>query len=163
VELVFGVIDIPYVEYDEKGKPKKKKKSKKSTQNVKKGSTATTGSVAEDLEKKYKIMAKFYELHEDEIAVEIVKSLEGSIVNMLATGHMPSDNSTGFDEAAEAIQEKFKKFLDTEEMAHTGTPGVPTEAALRGVNHRLKVSRGARRPSFIDTGQYQAAMKVWVK
>jgi len=47
-------------------------------------------------------------------------------------------------------------------METLGYPGVPTRAALMGVNSRLKKRRGKRRPSFRDTGLYQASFMAWV-
>ena len=40
--------------------------------------------------------------------------------------------------------------------------GVPTGAAKKGVNHRLKIRRGKRRPSFIDTGILRTNFVSWV-
>ena len=57
----------------------------------------------------------------------------------------------------------MKQFISSGEMEKLGYPGVPTKAALMGVNHRLKKKRGPRRVSFIDTGQYQANLTNWVE
>ena len=67
-----------------------------------------------------------------------------------------------YAQAESDIQTRFREFLDRDEMAHTATPGVPTRAARRGVNHRLKIKKGNPRPSFIDTGAYQGAFLAWV-
>jgi hypothetical protein len=63
--------------------------------------------------------------------------------------------------ATSAIEAQFKNYLDHEDIVQTGAPGVPTEAALKGVNHRLKSKKGTRRPSFVDTGLYESSFKVW--
>ena len=34
--------------------------------------------------------------------------------------------------------------------------------ALDGISRRFKNKKGPPRPSFIDTGTYQAAMRAWV-
>jgi len=50
-------------------------------------------------------------------------------------------------------------------MDQLGYPGIPTGAAEAGVNHRLLhpyAKDNPERPSFIDTGQYQADFKSWV-
>ena len=73
------------------------------------------------------------------------------------------------------ISTYFKQFLAMRQIEGFGIPGVPTQAALNGVNHRFKNPRGKwtgkgkdrkfqrnpRRPSFIDTGMYQASSKAW--
>jgi hypothetical protein len=64
---------------------------------------------------------------------------------------------------SQKIDDTFHKFLDSKEMETLGIPGVPTAAALKGVSHRLKLKKGAPRPSFIDTGMYQAHFKSWVE
>lgn len=165
MELVFGVVDIPYVEYDDQGRPKKAKKvskKRKATKPIKPKmpKSVSTGDVAESLEKRYHIMREFYRMNEEFIHTEVVRSLEGAIVNLIISGILP-EGQTGLDEAHEAIAERFRKFLDAEDMAASGVSGVPTRAALEGINHRLKLMKGPRRPSFIDTGQYQAAFKSW--
>ena len=67
-------------------------------------------------------------------------------------------------EAMNAIQARFKTYLESEEIAGTATPGVPTLAARHGVNHRLKhpYRKRAARPSFVDTGLYQSSFKAWI-
>jgi len=49
------------------------------------------------------------------------------------------------------------------EVEKLGIPGVPTKAALRGVNHRLKhpYRRRGARPSFVDTSLYMSSFKAW--
>ncbi|EJC5177426.1 DUF1353 domain-containing protein [Salmonella enterica] len=43
-----------------------------------------------------------------------------------------------------------------------GTEGVPTARALEGISKRFKNRKGEPRPSFIDTGMFQASMRAWV-
>jgi hypothetical protein len=131
-----GVVDIPYS-----------------------NAPTSTGDVAETLEDKYHIMQVFYEEHKDDIASDLESSLAGQLENMLA-GAPPPNNP--FGSANSAIEDRFKRFLSEAEMDRLGYPGVPTQAALRGVNHRLGINKGSPRPSFIDTGLYESSMVCWV-
>jgi hypothetical protein len=135
--LHLGVVDIPYASQE--------------------SGASTTGDVAEILEAKYGVMGYFFERHGDEIAAALVDSMVGAIGN-LAAGAPPVNNP--FGDAESEIEQSFRKFLDDEEM--NGQPGVPTRAALRGVNRRLKRGRGSPRPSFIDTGLYESSFTAWV-
>jgi len=140
-----------------KGKANKPKKTKKGTERG-----ISTGDVAEILEKRYKIMNTFAAINKDLIERELVKSAEMELFALM-NGKPVGDEAHAFDNACEVIAEDFRQFLNNSEAEHLGIPGVPTQAALDGVNHRLKIMKGARRPSFIDTGQYQNAAKVWTE
>ena len=131
-----GVSDIPYATGDK-----------------------TTGDVAEILEGKYHIMQVFYEQHKEDISADLEKSLSGSLENMMS-GAPPPNKPFGTAEAA--IEDRFRRFLSEAEMDKLGYPGVPTEAALRGVNHRMKINKGSPRPSFIDTSLYESSMVCWI-
>jgi len=157
--LHLGVMDVPYfktptqkVPQAKKGKLNKPLKSATGTQ--------TTGQVAGYLEKKYGLFQSFADLHTPDIA----EMLEGSIAGALETLAMGgSPKSNPFGSATSKIEKLFKfQYLDKEEIAQTGAPGVPTQAAKDGVNHRMKGGRGPRRPSFIDTGLLQSSVKVWI-
>jgi hypothetical protein len=120
----------------------------------------TTADVAEFLESKYGLMEAFYRVHGDIVMGAMAKSLEGSMESLLMGKRV---NPWGY--ATQVIQREFREFISSREAERVGIPGTPTKAALRGVNHRLKhpyASRNARRPSFIDTGLYQASMRAWV-
>lgn len=121
----------------------------------------TTGDVATILEKKYGVMAYFFQQHQAEIAGALEQSLAGTLENIML-GAPPKNNPFGAAEIK--IEDAFKLFLDRQEMAgHVN--GVPTKAALRGVNHRLRhpyAKSNSARPSFIDTGLYQGSFKAWV-
>lgn len=161
--LHLGVIDLPYA--DEESSPKKRvaqarKRSKPIKPDKSETSGAkTTGDVAEILERKYHVIETFYDLHEEDIGEMFAESMKNSL-EALISGAPATLNP--FGEATSEIDAAFKDYLSTEEIAGTGTPGVPTKAALRGVNHRLKIKHGSRRPSFIDTGQFQASFVSWV-
>lgn len=139
--LHLGVIDQPYT------------KAKDSQ---------TTGSVAEILEAKYEVMGKFVEKHEQDIANDLENSLEGVLENMLLGGPVvPPDQA--FAAGTSAIEHRFKQFLSLKEMDSLGVSGVPTAAALAGKSKRFKSGYGPKpRPSFIDSGLYQANFKAWV-
>ena len=74
----------------------------------------------------------------------------------------PVDAGSPFAAGESQIENRFKQFLSLREVEKLGIPGVPTKAALAGVSHRFKGKKGGRRPSFIDTGLYQASFKAWI-
>lgn len=150
--LRLGVIDIPYSTPAAEGKANKPAAVSVGVQ--------TTGSVAEMLEKKYHIFEIFFEEHREDIAKSLEESLSGAIES-LAMG-APSGIDP-FGAATSGLDAAFKKFLTSREMESLGYPGVPTKAALMGVNHRMKRKRGPRRPSFIDTGMYENSFKAWIE
>lgn len=136
--LHLGVIDVPYARRSGK----------------------TTGDVAEILEAKYHIMEVFYQQNEALVARSLEKSVAGALESLLLGAPSSID---AFGAGTSGIEDRFKQFLSRREVEKLGYPGVPTQAALRGVSHRFKGKRsGKRRPSFIDTGLYQSSFKVWV-
>lgn len=140
VLLHLGVVDVPYLA---------------------KGST-TTGDVAEILERRYGIMATFYEVNQDQI-VQLLEEAMGSKLETLLLGG-PTGERLFSDADFDGINELFRAFLDQRGMDGRA-PGVPTAAALAGVDHRLLhpyARSNPARPSFIDTGQYQASFRAWV-
>lgn len=128
----------------------------------------TTVDVARILESKYGIMSAFYRRYKPEIRTLIKESLQGQMRSVLAGKPL---NSDPYARACAQIDDRFKTFLSSSEIESMGINGVPTQAALDGVSHGFKgkknkgkARRGkaVRRPSFIDTGTYQAAEKSWV-
>lgn len=153
--LHLGVIDIPYsgAAVEVQGSKRRRK--------IKAGDQ-TTGDVAEILEAKYRVMEVFYEAHQDEIAKSMEDGLSAALESLMMGSPIGLDP---FGSAVAATEQAFKKFLDNKEMDALGVPGVPTEAALKGVNHRLKhpyAMSNPERPSFIDTGLYENSFKVWI-
>lgn len=159
LRINLGVLDIPYAN---KAQPVRQAKKGKKTQPVKREpGTQTTGDVAEFLEEKYGVMATFAEVMAPGIDATIEEGLAQTLENLMAGA--PAGNP--FAQAQEDIEKMFKDFVATQEVEHAGIKGVPTQAALKGVNHRLKhayVKRNPRRPSFIDTGLYVANFKAWI-
>lgn len=124
------------------------------------GDSKTTGDVATILESKYHIMENFAHRYMPDIAKTVENVLEGQLQNLLLGA--PS-NQVRYDEANSKIESMFRAFLDNREM--DGMPGVPTLAAQRGVSHRFlhPYKKRPERPSFIDTGLYQASMTAEIK
>jgi len=145
--LHLGVVNIPYAQ-----RPTTRAKKTVS-------GTQTTGDVAEILEAKYGVMATFFDAHKTDIARSLEDKMSGELENLLM-GKRP--NSNALAAIGGDIQKMFADFLDMREIESMGVAGVPTQAALMGVNHRLKSGRGSPRPSFIDTGLYQASFRAWV-
>ncbi|HHE5967920.1 TPA: hypothetical protein ACPE2G_000286 [Citrobacter braakii] len=130
-----GVIDLPYEDEN-----------------------TTTGDVAEYLEEKYQIMQTFFDRYGNDIADLMSKDLAASLENMFAGAPPPKDPLA---ESMSKVHDLFVGFLDNTEM--NGLPGVPTRRALEGISKRFKSGKGPKpRPSFIDTGTYQGAMRAWV-
>lgn len=157
--LHLGVVDVPYVDKEAPAAQRKRIKAGKPPA----ANELTTGDVAEILEDKYHVMEVFYEVHKDDIAKDLEKSVEGALETIMMSG--PSDVDP-FGDATSKIDERFTDFLTNREMEKLGYPGVPTQAALDGVNHRLKhpyAAKNKRRPSFVDTGLYLASFKSEVE
>ncbi len=96
------------------------------------------------------------------IGEALAHSVAGAIEN-LVSGAPATISPTG--EAESEIESAFRHFIVQEEMAGLGVPGVPTAAALKGINHRLRhpyAKSNPRRPSFVDTGLMLANFKAWV-
>lgn len=129
-----GVIDVPYEDEN-----------------------TTTGDVAEYLEEKYQIMQTFFDRYSNDIADLMANDMAASLENMMA-GAPPAKDPLA--ESMSRIHDLFVAFLDNTEM--NGLSGVPTRRALEGISRRFKNKKGPPRPSFIDTGTYQAAMRAWV-
>lgn len=138
MKLHLGVYNIPYTDGNE-----------------------TTGDVAEILEKKYQIMSGFYKLNATGIADDIAKSLNDALFSLHNGANALQLNP--FAGATSRIQTKFRQFIETEGLAALGRKGVPTQAALDGRSSRLKGKKGARRPSFRDTGLFEANFTCWVE
>jgi hypothetical protein len=149
--LHLGVINIPYVDAPTGAKGKR---GGKTAANEK-----TTGDIAEILEDKYSIMETFWTKHQGEIIHELESSIAGAFESLMMGAPTQADpNAAGTSK----IETMFKTFLSGREM--DGAPGVPTAAAMRGVNHRFKhpYARRAPRPSFIDTSTFENSFKAWV-
>lgn len=121
----------------------------------------TTGDIATILESKYHIMQTFFDVMGADV---VAKALERSVADAVEAMMMGS-NSASINLTAEAegeIEAAFRLFLSQQEMDGL-VEGVPTAAALAGVSHRFKhpYAKRAPRPSFIDTGTYQASFKAW--
>lgn len=166
--LHLGVIDVPYVEREPEGR-----RAKRLAKNAKRvlpeklrhpdANEKTTGDIAEILESKYGVMEAFFDNKEVEIVGHLTESLAGALEDLIAGA--PTADRDPFAEGASQIEEMFRNFLSSREAEHIGIDGTPTKAAKKGINHRLKhpyAKANPRRPSFIDTGLYQASMKAWV-
>ena len=157
--LHLGVTDIPYSEV-----PKKHRRKSGSAPNE------TTGDVAQILEDKYHVMESFFHANEDKIALGLEDSIAGALESLLMskggslTKQMLAGTVTGLGSGENKIKEAFSDFLSHQQIEQLGIPGVPTKAAIKGVNHRLKrpyASSNPRRPSFIDTGLFEASFQAW--
>jgi hypothetical protein len=161
--LNLGIVDVPYANPKKPKKKGKKGKGKKTNRAKEEGSTVTktTAEVAEILEAKYGVMDTFAFARLPDIAAKLEDSIAGQLETMMMGGHA---SGNPFASAESAIETMFRDFLFKQQIESFGIAGVPTAAALRGVNHRLKhpyAKGNPRRPSFIDTGLYMAHFKAW--
>jgi hypothetical protein len=162
ITLHLGVIDQPYNEYKP---PKKIRQAKKGKANkpIQKSdaATKTTGDVAEILEEKYGILDTFAEVKLPKIAQALEESIAGELETLMMGGR-PAGNP--FASAESSITTLMKSFISSGEAEHVGITGTPTQAALNGVNHRLKhpyAKANPRRPSFMDTTLYWQSLIAW--
>lgn len=158
--LHIGVNDIPYA--NEAPAPKKVAKARKGKANkprksAENAATQTTGEVAEILEAKYGVMQKFVDKHLPEIADELADGMAGALESLMM-GAPPELNP--FGTATAKVSRMFREFIDNKEM--DGVPGVPTKASLEGRSLRFKRRRGPPRPSFQDSGLYEANATSWI-
>lgn len=142
-----GVVEVPYSNPAET-KPNGKRRS----------GTQTTGDVATWLEEKYEVMQHFVDDDMPNITNAVGNAYAGALETFMQRGTMPK---APLQPAMETLRRDFRKFLDEGKIETMGVSGVPTAAALNGVNHRKKAKKGARRPSFIDTGLYQKSFIAW--
>jgi hypothetical protein len=137
--LHLGVLDVPYDE-----------------------GTSTTGDVAEILEARYHIMELFVETKGvDAISKAFEESAQAALEDLLSGVSAASISLTAA--AEQDLEAEFRKFIDQKSLDYV-VPGVPTKASLDGVNHRFKhaTAKGNPvRPSFKDTGLYEASFKAW--
>lgn len=150
MKLLFGVLDVPYIESDSKYPD-------------------TTGEVAEKLESEYGVMEFFVKNNHEQITGAIEKSIIGGLQNVVI-GRPPADFNY-LNQACSEIEKDFKHFLGAKEMDGK-VGGVPTLASIEGVSHRFKhksrkrasksrVRNNPGRPSFVDTGLYRQSFKAW--
>jgi hypothetical protein len=125
----------------------------------------TSGEVAAGLEKDYGIMQAFFDMYGQTTADNLAQAMVGEF----ETGKFNFD--------PKFTQADFHDFLSYQQVESVGIPGVPTERALKGRytkgkltkqarkirGKRAPVEEGSRRPSFIDTGLYQASFRAWVE
>lgn len=129
----------------------------------------TTYEVASILEGKYGIFQAFFDANKEKVAGYLEQSVAGALETLMMGG---PKSATPFARGEAQIEGRFKEFLALQEVERIGIKGVPTQAALDGVSHRFKNPRfenkrgkkvkRKRRPSFIDTGLYQANMRAWM-
>lgn len=125
-----------------------------------KGGT-TTGDVARFLEDRYGILETYWKRnatkHAGQIAQGVARAIEANVRGLKADP---------YGKAMGQIENGMKDFISSRAVERVGIPGVPTEAALKGVSHRKAhpyAKGNPRRPSFRDTGLYQSSLKAWVE
>lgn len=159
MKLHFGVSDFPYrYEQEQVGKSGKVLKKRKIV-----ASSTTTAEVAQKLEEQYHLFDVFYQANEQFISEALSNSVLQGLEAILTGAPMGSYNP--FGQAASEIEARFKEAISRQEFDYQ-IEGVPTQASLDGVNHRLAhpyAKSNPRRPSFRDTGLFESSIKVWVE
>lgn len=158
--LHLGVLEMPYVNAPAAKARKNPGKRSKAPPRTARGGTKTTGQVAGYLENNYGLMQAYFSMYSRNISGQIEESMRDALESMMM-GAPATLNPMGA--ATSEIETDFKRALSLREFDGR-LQGVPTKAALAGVSHRFKHPRAKRpsRPSFIDTGLYQASFKSWV-
>jgi hypothetical protein len=162
ITLHLGVIDVPYSahEHAEKVPQAKKGKANKPVK-ASSGATITTGDVAEILEEKYGILDSFAFARLPDIAKTLENSIAGELENLMMGAPV---TGSPFKGAESSIATMMKQFVSSQAVESMGIAGVPTQAALDGVNHRLKhpyAKGNPRRPSFFDTHLMVNSYTAW--
>ena len=155
LKLHLGITDIPYSQALAQQSSGKRAISHAT-------SSTTTGDVAEYLEARYSIMHHFWELHGHEAAEAITEIMQGKLESLMMGG--PASDELFSDSDFAPVEQMFRDMLDNKELDGK-VNGVPTLASLAGVNHRLRhpySSSNPVRPSFVDSGLYQASFKAWI-
>lgn len=120
----------------------------------------TTVEVMEILEAKYGVIDAFYTSKKPVIDKICLRYLKADLDHQMRGGDASKNPLAG---AMVEIEELFVKFIEKRQVEKLGIPGVPTQAALQGVQHkRGRKTFGARRPSFDDTGLYKNSFRAWV-
>tara|TARA_B100001105_G_C22133950_1_gene332940 strand:+ start:32 stop:574 length:543 start_codon:yes stop_codon:yes gene_type:complete len=178
-KLHLGVVEAPYVEKRDptEAKPPRKMRLNKDGSPRKvsareyaasmkdalgEGSAPveTTGDVASILEAEYGVMQAFADSRLDWIADQVANSLAGAMETMEMGGPVVDPFAT----VASQVETGFKAFIASGEIEGLGIAGVPTKAAQLRKSSRFKKGVNPKgRPSFVDTGLYQASAKAWVE
>lgn len=173
--LNLGVVDVPYQNEGERPGPRITKSGRVHKQDAERiahekwadefgfghsdDSPTTTAKVARILEDKYGVLEAYVDHHKDDIGEALNQSVEGALENLFSGAPIGDP----FAEAGQEIASGFRTFLMTAEIESYGIDGVPTQAALDRESLRFKNKHGnAPRPSFVDTGTYEASMRAWV-
>ena len=161
--LFLGVIDQPYTQgpiAPRRAVHRRNRRSgKEESFSAPASGQATTGDVAGYLEAKYHVHEIFFEEHKEEIGNDLAHAMAGALENLMQ-GAPVSDQP--LKQATDWLQEGFQEFIDSKAMDALGYPGIPTAASIKGVRHR-KTTLEPGRPSFQDTGIYEASFAAWVE
>jgi len=160
-----GVIEQPYptperaVPRQAPKKPRRRPLKRPIQQRLPLGHHQTTYTVALRLEEKYKVLGRLFDRHRGAIAKSMADEVAGQLVNIMAGGPQGPLNMAG---AMSETTNFLKQGIALQEL--DGFPGIPTQASLLGINHRLKhpyARSNPPRPSFIDYSLYQGSIIAW--
>ena len=116
--------------------------------------------VAKILQEEYGLFQAFFDDQGQAIADAYADSLNHSLNRMMEGKRVVNV----FSEGNSKTQGLFYEFINSSRIEGMGIPGVPTQAALKGINHRKKKpTTGTRRPSFLDTGILRNNFRAWME
>lgn len=165
--LHLGVVDVPYQappsETKRQARVRRWRSKAKPWQQAKWRGVVNTGDVAEWLEDKYGVVRCFAEeLHPEVITGALERAMADKLEALLLGA--PIDTSLSSLDLSE-IETAFRQAIEGEEFDGK-IEGVPTQAALRGVNHRLKhpyAKDNPPRQSLFDTHLYHDSFAAWIE
>ncbi|HEV2303153.1 MAG TPA: hypothetical protein VGR91_16420 [Stellaceae bacterium] len=167
MKLILGVLDMPYhreITAQERHAARRRAHRRMPTRHpATTGSYQTTGNVAEILEHRYSLFSLFATFRGQDLADRIAEAMAGRLDSVLSNA--PPGERLFPEGALSAIESDFREFIDRRELDGRAS-GVPTKAALRGVNHRLAhpyAKSNPSRPSFWDTGLMEQSFRAWVE
>jgi hypothetical protein len=118
-----------------------------------------TYDLGKHLEEKYGLFSKFYEMDKEKIAKYIEEGIEGALSTYQLTGQMPADP---LPSVGTQIVKDFQDMIDQKKFDNV-LPNVPTKASKIGIRRRFKNRLDPNRPSFQDTGIFEASLEAWIK
>jgi hypothetical protein len=126
------------------------------------GMGKTTVDVAEELEAKYGIVQKFYEMDGSDMLDDIIHDATEVAIESILSGKPAIINLPKVK--LKEVEEKFRYNLSNRKYDGV-IGGVPTKASLLGISHLRQDPYAAKdsRPSFVDTGMYKESFRVKVE
>ena len=125
-----------------------------------------TEQVANHLEESYDLFSAYVDNKKEKIANHLSSGIEQAIANIVAGKPYKRE----LNNSVAVIGKDLKNFINTKEAENLLAPGkgkypVPSQAALDGKSKKRSkpYAKGARRPTFVDSGIFVGSIKSWVE